>query len=117
LGADSLLLSCSGELPTASSIFLQGSAAVAPTAFGDGLRCVGGNLKRLYVHSASGGTAIAPQAGDPPISQRSATLGDTLTTGAVRFYQVWYRDPSAAFCSTPAGNVWNISSGLRVVWQ
>ncbi len=117
LGADSLLLSCTGELPTASSLFLQGSAAVAPTAFGDGLRCIGGNLKRLYVHSASGGTVSAPQSGELSISQRSSALGDPLASGVLRYYQVWYRDPVAGFCSAPTGNVWNISSGLRVVWQ
>ncbi len=117
LGADSFLLSCSGELPSAPSLFLQGSAAVAPAAFGDGLRCIGGSLKRLYVHPASGGTVIAPQSGELSISQRSSALGDPLASGAVRYYQVWYRDPIAGFCSAPTGDLWNISSGLRVVWN
>src|SRR5207247_259247 len=55
LSADTLLLISSGELPTAASIYLQGDVPVAATSFGDGLRCVGGNLKRLFVKFAVGG--------------------------------------------------------------
>ncbi len=71
---------------------------------------------RLYVHSASGGSVSAPQSGDSSISARSAALGDVLAVGSTRYHQVYYRDPSAAFCPSPAGDLWNISSGLIVVW-
>ena len=85
--------------------------------FGDGRRCIGGSLKRLYVHSASGGVVSAPQAGDPSVSARSAALGDVLSVGATRYHQAYYRDPSTTFCASPAGNLWNISSGLVVTWS
>jgi hypothetical protein len=39
-----------------------------------------------------------------------------LVAGATRTYQVYYRDPQAAFCARPTGSSWNVSSGLRVVW-
>jgi len=54
--------------------------------------------------------------GDPTVSARSAALGDVLTLGAVRYYQTYYRDPAPLFCPSPAGNAWNISSGLSVAW-
>jgi hypothetical protein len=67
----------------------------------------------MYVKAAVGGTVHAPEGGDLPISVRSANLGDPLLPGAVRYYQVWYRDGAPTFC-TP--NRSNISNGLRVIW-
>jgi hypothetical protein len=116
LAFDSLVLTSSGELPSVLSIFLQGSAQIAPTSFGDGLRCAGGSLERLYVKSASGGVATAPRANDPSISARSAALGGVITIGESRTYQVYYRDPSLSFCPPPQGDAWNVSSGLRIDW-
>jgi hypothetical protein len=112
LSADSVRLTSSGELSTALSVVLQGDSLVSPTAFGDGLRCAGGTLKRLYVKHASGGTAMAPQSGDPSISSRSAALGDPIPVGATRVYQVYYRDANLAFCS----GGFNVSNGLAIEW-
>jgi len=114
---DSLVLSSSGELPTSLSIFMQGNALTQTvTFFGDGIRCVGGTLLRLYAKAASGGVVSAPQPGDPSISARSAALGDPIATGTVRYYQVYYRDASSSFCPPPSGSTFNASNGLRVVW-
>jgi len=116
---DTLVLTSSGELPTALSIFLQGSACnAAGVPFGDGVLCVGGTLKRLYIKTAVGGAATAPNfgAGDPSISARSAALGDPIAAGSLRFYQTYYRDPDGTFCPNPPGNNWNVSSGLSVQW-
>ena len=50
-------MSASGEPPTASSILLQGSTqSVAGIPFGDGVRCVGGSLKRMAIWHAVGGS-------------------------------------------------------------
>jgi Tol biopolymer transport system component len=116
LSSDTLVLTSSGERPTALSIFLQGNALIAPVTYGDGLRCAGGTLKRLYVKNAVGGVAIAPQAGDPSVSARSAALGNPIPMGATRHYQTYYRDPNPVFCPNPQGDTWNISSGLSAVW-
>ena len=113
---DALVLTSSGELASALSIFLQGDVAVAPTPFGDGLRCAGGQLKRLYVANAGAGVVQAPQTGDPSITARSAALGDPLDPGDRRFYQVWYRDPDPVFCASPQGSTFNASNALRVSW-
>ncbi|MBK7643824.1 MAG: hypothetical protein IPJ19_12390 [Planctomycetes bacterium] len=52
-------------------------------------------------------------AGDPSITQRSAALGDPISPGRVRCYQVWYRDGAPGFCTAQS---YNLSNGLRVVW-
>jgi hypothetical protein len=111
---DTLVLTSDDELPHVLSIFLQGDA-VAPLVewLGDGLLCAGGNLIRLYAKTAVNGTVQAPQAGDPSISMRSAALGNPIPPGAVRYYQVWYRDPSISYCN---GLFYNVSNGARVVW-
>ena len=116
LSADTLSFTASGERPTAFTIFLQGNLEIAPVPFGDGLRCAGGALKRLYSHSASGGIVSAPQGADLPVSVRSAALGDAIPSGAIRIYQVYYRDPNPTFCPDPPGNTFNSSNAYRVTW-
>jgi hypothetical protein len=112
-----VVLTSSGELPTVLSIFLQGDASLSVgVPFGDGLRCVAGNLKRLYTKSAVGGVVSAPGAGDPSITARSAALGDPISPGSTRNYQVYYRDPVLAFCASPQGNAFNVGNALRVIW-
>lgn len=97
---DTLLLTASDELPSALSIFLQGNASVpAGIVFGTGVRCAAGTLKRLFVHNASGGVVSAPSGGDPSITAKSASLGDPIAPGSLRYYTVYYRDPQGG----PAG--------------
>lgn len=115
---DNVVLQVSGELPTALSIVVQSNTLNGtPQVFGDGLKCFAGTLiKRLYVKSAVGGSLTAPAAGEPSITTRSAQLGDTIPLGAIRYYQVYYRDANASFCPAPTGSTFNISGGLRIVW-
>ncbi len=114
---DSVVLAASGMLPTATAIYLQGTLVLPEgVVFGDGLRCVGGTLKRLAVKASVGGASQFPAGGDPSISARSAALGDAFGAGAVRYYQTYYRDPDPLFCAAPAGNTWNVTNGGRIVW-
>ncbi|MBK7642835.1 MAG: hypothetical protein IPJ19_07260 [Planctomycetes bacterium] len=115
---DTAVLTSTGELPSSLSIVLQGNAALAiPVSFGDGVRCAGGTLKRLYVKHAVAGVVSAPGTGDLPLSAQSAALGDTIPPGSMRWYQVYYRDPSPSFCSgQPGGDTWNVSNGLQIRW-
>jgi hypothetical protein len=113
---DSVVLTSSGELPSVLSIFLQGDATILPASFGDGLRCAGGHLRRLYVHNASAGSVSAPQGSDPSITARSAALGDPIARGSTRFYQVYYRDPVLTFCPSPSGDSWNASDAIAITW-
>ena len=117
LGGDTFLLTSSGELASVSSVVLQGDAAVGALPFGDGLRCAGGNLRRLYVLAAQQGVVVAPTGNALSVSARSAQLGDVIPAGSTRVYQVYYRDPDLAFCAVPQGDSWNVSSAVSVVWQ
>jgi hypothetical protein len=114
ISPDTVVLTSTGELPNALSVFLQGNTLSAPLLFGDGLRCAGGLLKRLAVKNAVGGSVLYPAPGELSISARSAQLGDTIVGGSLRHYQVYYRDPDASFC--PGGGTYNISNGITVHW-
>jgi len=110
---DQVVLTCAGELSSSLSLLLQGDAATLPALFGDGVRCIGGRLERLYARNAQNGSVALPAAGDPSITARSAALGDPIAAGSSRFYQVLYRDGAAAFC---AGSTWNASNALSIAW-
>ena len=119
LSSDSLEFTSSGEKPSATSILLQGDALVANgLVFGQGVRCVGGALKRLFTKTAIAGSILAPDfgAGDPSLSSRSAALGDALQPGALRGYVVYYRDPivlgACSFTST-----FNATQSIATSWQ
>lgn len=116
LSADSVQLSTSGELPSALSIVLQGNTLIPAVGFGDGLRCAGGNLKRLYVGNASSGALTVPQGGDPAVAARSAALGDPISLGTSRIYHVYYRDPNLGFCPEPQGGTFNATNAVAIAW-
>jgi Tol biopolymer transport system component len=124
LSADTVQFTSSGETTTAFglaqpkglSILLQGGGVIAPIHYGDGLRCAGGDLKRLYTKLSLGGVSIAPQAGDLSISVRSAQLNAPIPLGSTRPYQVYYRDGVAGFCPGPSGSSFNMSNGFLVAW-
>jgi Tol biopolymer transport system component len=116
LSIDSLVFTTSDERPSATSILLQGDSMLpAGLDFGQGVRCVGGTLRRLYVKIAVNGSITAPafNAGDPTLSSRSAFLGDPIQSGESRFYLVYYRDPivlggcpvTSTFNSTQTGSI------------
>jgi hypothetical protein len=114
---DTVVLTSSNELPHPLSIVLQGNLDnTSGIVFGDGVRCAAGSLKRLYTRIAVNGTIVAPGAGDPSISARSAALGDPITSGQTRSYQVYYRDNVLTFCPNPPGDAFNVSSAVRVNW-
>jgi len=117
LGADTLVFNSSDERPTALTVFWQGANETSGTSFGDGIACFSNpGLRRLYSRNAVGGVAIAPQGADLSVSARSAATGDTLSVGDTRIYHTFYRDPDPSFCPSPAGDTFNSSNGLRVVW-
>jgi hypothetical protein len=117
LSVDTVVITTSGEKPTASSILLQGTSQILTGApFGQGVRCVSGTLLRLYVHLAVGGAAAFPSGADPTISARSAQLGFPIPANADRFYAVYYRDPMVlGGCSI--WNTFNSTQSYQITWQ
>jgi hypothetical protein len=119
LGTPSLSFTTADERPSATSILLQGTAGVpAGLGLGQGVRCIGGVLKRLYVKTAVAGSISAPNlaGGDADIATRSAALGDPISAGQERWYMVYYRDPNVlGGCS--ALFTYNGSTSARVTWR
>jgi Tol biopolymer transport system component len=119
LTMDTLVFTTSSETPTATSIVLQGTSLLTSgVAFGQGVRCAGGTLKRLYTKHAVAGSITAPDfgAGDPSVSARSAALGDVIDAGASRWYLVYYRDPTV-LGGCPASSTCNATQTGRVDWS
>ena len=117
LSMDSLVFTTNAEKPTASSIVMQGNALLPNgLVFGQGVRCVGGTLKRLYTKTASGGSITAPLHGDLSVSARSAALGDVISAGQSRWYLVYYRDPNV-LGGCPSGSTFNATQTARIDWS
>ena len=105
---DNLQLSASQLLGT-NCLFVQGSTAPAgPFPFGDGIRCIGGQLKRISISAISGGNASL---GGPGTPTHISTLGGVVAGGTYG-YQVWYRDNSA-YCTAFA---YNMTNGVLATW-
>ena len=116
LSADTVVFSTNGEKPTALSIVLQGTTgSPGGLVFGQGVRCTTGALKRLYQHSAVGGSITAPSGADPSVSSRSNALGDPILAGQSRWYSVYYRDPTV-LGGCPAASTFNITQTQEVAW-
>lgn len=109
-GFDDVALVASGMPHGVMSIFLQGDA-LADAVFGDGVRCIGGNLLRLRARTTSGGTSRFPDASDTlTLSQRAEI---PIGLGVVRHYQVYHRNAAVTFCPSGASNVTN---GRTITW-
>jgi len=119
LSMDSLVLSTAGERSTATSILLEGDAWIpGGQVFGQGVRCAGGNLRRLYVKPAIAGSTSMPDfnAGDPSISVRSAQVGAPIQPGQSYSFLVYYRDP-VILGGCPATSTFNgTQTGLVAYW-
>jgi hypothetical protein len=109
LANDTLVLHATGLPPTTSVLFFQGTSPTA-TVFGDGIRCVGGNVVRLGTKvSAAGAANFGHGIGaDPDISVR----GLIPAGGGLYRYQAWYRN-AAAYC-TPS--TFNLTNGIAIQW-
>ena len=109
LSADTLVLLTTGLEPYLGGLYFQAdNALLPPLNWGDGLRCAGGQLRRLGVrfadpqgHSDTSGLPL-------PISVRAANVA----AGDTKYYQCWYRNPTGS----PCANDFNASNGYEVTW-
>ena len=87
--------------PTAIVIRASSLDAGSPVPFGDGLRCIGTPLVRLAATFASGGQSVH-------------TFGHgTMAPAGANFYQLWFRNTPAMFCTPDA---FNLSNGRQLNW-
>ncbi len=118
LAQDTLVFDADGLKPMATSIFVQGTTSPSGgVVFGQGISCVGGSLRRMYVTNASAGNISAPNfgAGDLSVSARSASLGDVIAAGQSRYYAVFYRDAIVLGGCSPT-STFNVTQTGRVTW-
>jgi hypothetical protein len=108
IAADTLVFTAAHMPATTLPTLFQGTTSVAPAAFGDGLRCIGGTQLRMGTLVASNGVASWPPAGGQPLSVK----GLVPPEGGTRYYQVIYRN-AADFC-TPA--TFNFTEAEKIVW-
>jgi len=77
---------------------------------GDGLRCANGFIARLGYRVNVNGASQIPSGGSTPLH----IAGQIPAVGAAtRYYQGWYRDAAASFCTTSR---FNLTNGVAVVW-
>lgn len=111
LSSDTLVLVASDLPATTSCLFFQGNTQIAGgggSLFGDGLRCTSGGVVRLGTKTAVAGATSYPQGGDATVSVRGAVPA----TGAVRYYQAWFRN-AVSFCTA---DTFNTTNALSVTW-
>ncbi len=109
--ADSVVL-YAYDLKSTSALYFQGSSQVnfgLGAAYGDGLRCAGGTIRRLATIATQGnGTSTCPDAAHPTaISARGL-----VAAGQVKTYQVLFRD-NTNFCTSDR---FNLTNGIQIVW-
>lgn len=108
---DTVHFTASGMLNTSTVILIQGTVQTGGVLAADGVRCVGGNLRRLYVRSALCGNREfgfgVP--GDLPVSVAGSVGGP-----GTRYYQAQYRDPNVSYCTTGLAN-WTNAHALTWV--
>jgi len=90
----------------APGFFFQGASDGGTNPFGNGTKCIGGPFIRLAKIAGQPGGNQYPPPGGTPISEQF-----NIPAGAIRYYQVLYRDGGG-----PCGTSTNASNGLRVVW-
>ena len=109
IGAADLRFSSTGHHLSSLAVWFQGSVLANQPAYGDGLRCVGNPLIRLYT--------VQPANVDPlntPSSPSIVAQGGITTPGTIKGYFLAYRDPAAYGCGVPA--TFNATNALQVVW-
>ena len=102
VGADTLLLVAHQVPSPVLGIFLSGPQQVAAQPFGDGLRCIGGSLRRLGAVMTANGSASNPVA---------LSSAEGLQGGELRHYQFWYRNPPG-----PCGAGSNTTPAVSIQW-
>jgi len=109
VGADTLVLSTSGQEPNNSGLYFQANNDLTPgLIWGDGLQCAGGQLKRLGVRFADAGGYSDTSGYTQPISVKAGNV----MAGDTKYYQCWYRNP----VNSPCASEFNASNGYAVTW-
>ncbi len=108
VASDTVELSASNLVSRSVALLLQSDGQNQGSFAGDGLYCLTGTPLRLAVRPAPTAAVSFPAPGSPPLS----VLGAIPAAGAMRHYQVIYRDPASS--CTGAG--FNYTNGYSITW-
>ncbi len=111
-GADDLVLTTSDMPPNKFGLSFMSLTMGSPATLGDGLRCVGGQIKRLGVNSTGSGGSFGIGPGLVEYTQQTPNPGDDIQVGDTWHFQTWFRDVN----SSPCGNGSNLSSAWSVTF-
>jgi hypothetical protein len=106
--SDDLVLSTT-NLTSGPGLYFQGNNAVSNgngNPFGDGLRCAGGNVRRLQIRFANSGNGFTTA------TTISISAAGAVSAGQTKRYQYWYRDAG----SSPCNSLFNLSNGYEITW-
>lgn len=109
VSTNNMILHCLQAVPNKPGVFFYGPNQIS-TPFGDGVRCVGGQIFRLpppLFTDAQGSASRLVDFGAPPTGGGSP---GTITAGSTWNFQFWYRDPAGG----PGG--FNLSNALAVTF-
>lgn len=95
--------------PMQPGLFYYGPNALQ-VAFGDGFRCVGGNVYRLYPFAQSGPEGVFTWDVDVTHSPGGMAGGGQIDAGVTWHFQVWFRDPDTV------GSGFNLSDAIAVTF-
>ena len=109
LSADTLVLHGENTEHNQSGLYFQADNDLSPgSIWGDGLRCAGGQLKRLGVRFSDGTGYSDTSVWATSISDKAGNI----TAGDTKYYQLWYRNPYQSPCATE----FNTSNGVAISW-
>ena len=110
--ADTLVLATTHLEPNNAGLYFQADNDLSPgSIWGDGLRCAGGNLKRLGVRFADAGGYSDTSGFSYTISAKAGNI----SAGDTKYYQCWYRTTQNPPCGNGV-NDFNTSNGYAITW-
>jgi hypothetical protein len=116
LSNDTLQLVATPVLTHSTCFLYESSAVAAAQPFGDGVLCLIGAIRTLFVSQSISGAIAFPPTGAPSLHVQTSFFGTPIVPGSARYYQVRYRDNVAGYCPPPVGSDFNLSSGIAIVW-
>lgn len=114
-GVDDLVLTTTNMPVNKFGLSFMSRDFVNPMALGDGLRCVGGAIKRLGVQGTgtTGSFSIGP--GLVSYTQSTGTPTDDIAIGETWHFQTWFREnPGSSACGggSNLANAWSLTFTL-----
>ena len=108
---DDLELAMSGLRPLAFGLLLSSRHAISPP-FGDGRRCLGGQVYRYPVRRADASGVLRYGPAEVVALSTAFAPNGAVKPSATWNYQGWYRDSLG-----PCGTGFNLTNGLSVTWR